>query len=211
VAPGKRRALLTLCRYGAVCRLRDNYEEILHEIEAFGELQGSDASGLALSAREEAAALAEVLPYDTPEDLYLVTSGPILSEVQRTLIHRFGHTPSEAASKRFALASIAVRLVPDFDAAAVDRYTRDRSDDMIVHTALEGRADFIVTSDEDPPAEGDGTQYSSKDAGGFTVAYSLEGFAERLETSKFNLGEVPEVFSLQAQDREPPPIEEHGD
>jgi predicted nucleic acid-binding protein len=209
VAPGRRRALLTLCRYGAVCRLRDYYREILRETEEFGELLGSDTSALETSARAEAAALAEVLPYDTPEDLYLVTSGPILTEVQRKLIDRFGHTPAEAASKRFALASIAVRLVPDFDALGVGRYTRDRSDDMIVHTALEGGADFIVTTDLDLLEDGEGTQYS--DEAGFTVAYSLEGFAQRLETSKFSLGEVPEVFSLRVGDRKPIPHEDPPD
>jgi putative PIN family toxin of toxin-antitoxin system len=138
----------------------------------------------------------------------LVTSGPILDEVQRKLIERFGHTAAEAASKRFALASIAVRLVPAFDVSAVGRYTRDRSDDMIVHTALEGRADFIVTTDPDLLEEGEGTQYSDEAEGGFTVAYSLEGFAQRLETSKFSLGEVPEVFSLRVGDRTPPPLDE---
>jgi putative PIN family toxin of toxin-antitoxin system len=193
--------LLTLCRYGAACRLRDHYAEIVQNSREVGELGGGDLSELAKSAEEEAAALAEVLPYDTPEDIHLVTSPPILNEVQRKLVERFGHSPEEATQKRFVVAAIAIRIVPDFDLGTLERYTRDRSDDMVVYTALEGRADYIVTTDNDLLEEGEGTRYSSRGRGRFTVAYSLGAFAEDLETSKFSLSEVPEIFSLRVGER----------
>jgi putative PIN family toxin of toxin-antitoxin system len=160
------------------------------------------------AAVEEAAVLAEVLPYDSPSDLLLVTSGPILTEVQQVLMKRYNHTAAESAAKRFFVASIAVKVVPDFEPDSVARFiTRDPSDDKVVHTALAGGAEFIVTSDDDFLEDGEGTRYGGDDGGGFTMAYSLNHFAEELETSKFSLMDVPEVLSLRPGDRPPSPID----
>jgi putative PIN family toxin of toxin-antitoxin system len=194
---------LTLCKYGAACLVRDHGPELIASARQQGSLGGSVAA-VGAKAEEEAAALAEVLPYDAPDDIYLVTTHLILDEVHRKLIEKFGHEPAEAATKRFFVATIAARTVPYFEPASVRRYTRDPTDDMVVHTALEGRAEFIVTTDEDLLEDGEGTRYAGENEGQVTVAYSLERFGEMLETSKFSLSDVPEVLALSPGDRPSP-------
>lgn len=181
-----------------MCLVRDNYREIVAQASKFGTLYG--AEHLADFAEQEAAMLAELLPDDAPDDLYLVTSPPILREVQAKLVDRFDHDVREAFHKRVAIATFAAVAVPDFDPNTIDRLTQDRSDDMVVHTAFEGRAEFVVTADSDLLPDGDPTEYTLLD-GRSTLAYSLSGFASLIETSNFSLDQVPEVLSIRVADR----------
>lgn len=69
--------------------MKDNQRDIVLQLEEVGELGGLDQGAIAQAAEEEYAMLAEVLPVSAPNDLYLVSSPPILREVRRKLIERF--------------------------------------------------------------------------------------------------------------------------
>jgi predicted nucleic acid-binding protein len=151
--------------------------------------------------------LAQILPHGAPEDLLLVASPPLLREVQTNLVQKFGYSVQEAAHRRFSLATYAAVQVPDFDPNTIDRLAPSRKDDLVVHTALEGRADLLITNDKGLLVKGEWTEYSRLD-GRSTRAVSLEQFASTLETSTFSLGEVPDALSVRVEDRVPPPLEE---
>lgn len=142
--------------------------------------------------------LAERLPLGAPNDAFLVTSPPLLREVARKLVEVFDHTVEEAAQRRFSLASWTTIPVEDFNEALLDRLAPDRDDDFLIHTAFEGRADFVVTDEPGLLTEGEGTEYTRLD-GRTAAAYSFDGFAETIETSTFSLSQVPELLSVRAE------------
>lgn len=75
----------------------------------------------------------------------LVTSDALLDELERVLVSRFGVPREVAALSRAALAASAELATP----AAISGVVRDRSDDVVLATALGGSADRIVTGDRD--------------------------------------------------------------
>jgi predicted nucleic acid-binding protein len=200
VSRGRSRALLTLCRYSAACYVREHHSELISQAQGYGELGNLSAWEEALKmADQEASMLSERLPIGTPDDLYLVVSPPLLNEVRRKLVERFGWPADAAAQGSRSVAAIAVDTVPDFDVDAVDRLSRDRSDDFLIHTAFEGRADFFVTNEKRLLTDGERTEYSTLDGRSFR-AHSIDGFASLFETSTFSLEAVPDLFSVRVSD-----------
>lgn len=198
---GRCRALLTLCRYSAACYVRDEYEELLRQAEGYGALGNVGAWERARDAAEQdAAMLSERLPWGTPDDLYLVVSPPLLWEVRRKLVEAFDWPAEAAAQGSRSIAAVAVVVVDDFDPDAIDRLSPDRSDDFLIHTAFEGRADYFVTNERRLLVHGEGTEYPRLD-GRSVIAHSLGGFIDNhIETSNFSLGAVPDLFSVRVSD-----------
>lgn len=180
--------------------------ELAEQAAEHGTLGGLGIETIHRAAEEEAAMLAEMLPFGSPENLYLVNSRPLLLEVRRTLVQRLGCVAEHAAQCVQLLTLISITMVPDFDPNAIDRLTPDRQDDPVVHTAFEGRADFIVTTDDHLLVDGEGTEYTRLD-GRSARAYSLTTFASMIETSTFTLEAVPDVLGVKAGDRPRLPVE----
>jgi len=115
VSCGRRRALLTLCRYGRASLVQVTYGGVGFEsLAAYGEPSGPLAEALEW-AENEIAFFEERLPEGAPNDIYLVLSDPLLDEVQRKLIERFGRDLREALNQKRRLATLAVRItdLPD--------------------------------------------------------------------------------------------------
>ncbi len=143
--------------------------------------------------------LSDRLPAGAPDDLYLVVSPPLLREVRRKLVEAFDWPAEAAAQGSHSIAAVAVMVVDDFDPDAIDRLSPDRSDDFLIHTAFEGRADYFVTNERRLLVTGEGTEYSTVD-GRSVIAHSFDGFREHIETSNFSLQAVPDLFSVRVGD-----------
>lgn len=177
------RKLLTVFQYGRiVARVGEAREEYQHALELAdqedGELNHELYQRVIEQAEERATAARELLGDDCPDDLVLVTSTPLLDELVHVLTSdrlKFGPVSDEEALRFRQLAlRMAFRAVPDesFPTELPD-YTdgRDRDDDMVVHTALEGRADIILSRDSDlVPNYRRAEPYSQDSTGAFTEA-----------------------------------------
>lgn len=75
----------------------------------------------------------------------LVTSGPLLRELRTTLRDKFREDPDELPLL-FQLNEEAEIVTP---AQLGERFCRDKDDDVVLATALAGKADVIVTGDDD--------------------------------------------------------------
>jgi hypothetical protein len=110
VSRGRRRALLTLCRYGRASLVRLTYGGVgFDSLAAHGEPAGPLTEALE-RAEDEIAFFEERLPTGAPNDIYLVLSDPLLDEVRGKLIERFGRDPREALAERRGLAALGVRI-----------------------------------------------------------------------------------------------------
>lgn len=81
----------------------------------------------------------------------LVTSAPLLAELQAVLLRphilKLIHaTASEVAAFVAQVRADAIFVVPEVEITAVDR---DPADNRVLEAAVTGRADFIVTGDQD--------------------------------------------------------------
>ena len=86
----------------------------------------------------------------------LVTSEPLLTEVALVLArprfaHRYGVTPADVADL-VALLRERAEVVP---VTGVVQICRDPDDDVVIETALNGRADALVSRDDDLKAASD--------------------------------------------------------
>jgi putative PIN family toxin of toxin-antitoxin system len=84
----------------------------------------------------------------------LVISRPMVDELGRVaarprLVRRFGLTPEETADL-MALVEERAEFVP---VTGTVRLCRDPDDDVVIETALNGRADVLVTRDDDLKGE----------------------------------------------------------
>ena len=73
----------------------------------------------------------------------------------------------------------------------------------MIHTALEGRADAVVSDEKRLLVAGEATEYSRLD-GRTTLAFSFDGFAATIESSIFALDAIPDLLSVQVTDVRPP-------
>jgi uncharacterized protein len=83
-------------------------------------------------------------------DFTLLTSEPLLAELAEVLLRpriarKYGITPDDA-DELVALLRRRAHVVP---VVGEVRLCRDPDDDMVIETALRGRADMLVTRDED--------------------------------------------------------------
>jgi putative PIN family toxin of toxin-antitoxin system len=75
----------------------------------------------------------------------LVTSEPLLRELRTTLRDKFGEEPDELPLLFQLNEEAEIVPPPRLD----ERVCRDKDDDVVLATALAGKADVIVTGDED--------------------------------------------------------------
>jgi putative PIN family toxin of toxin-antitoxin system len=74
----------------------------------------------------------------------LVTSPPLLDELEDKLRVKFGVTPQDAATIRTKLEGVADVVVPDF---ILDLVEDDPDDNRVLECAVAGKADYIVSGD----------------------------------------------------------------
>jgi putative PIN family toxin of toxin-antitoxin system len=75
----------------------------------------------------------------------LITSPFIMNELETVLSSKFGLTKQSAKTRTRLLARVSVVVQP----TAVKKVVRDGNDDMILATALAGKASHIITLDKD--------------------------------------------------------------
>lgn len=74
----------------------------------------------------------------------LVTSPPLLDELEDKLRVKFGVTPQDAATIRTKLEGVADVVVPDF---ILDLVEDDPDDNRVLECAVAGKADYMVSGD----------------------------------------------------------------
>ncbi len=183
---GARRKLWLLLVYGgAVERAR----LVRHEHQAAHAAGASDTRALeaaADTADAAAAHIAGLLPPDAPNDRWAIASPALLAEYHRKLHDlrdKLAKPPWTAAQIEVAYRALVTGcgdIAPDFEVDEVPHYTdgRDRDDDAVIHTALIGGADLLISNDtRDISLDRDGeTEYG--DGEGRTVrAVTFEHFA----------------------------------
>lgn len=75
----------------------------------------------------------------------LVTSPPLLAELERVLIHKFQFRSTNAASIRAELDALGEVAEP----ARARRVTRSITDHFVLATAVGGKVDVVVTGDKE--------------------------------------------------------------
>lgn len=78
-------------------------------------------------------------------DLDLVTSQPMISELERVLTRKFDFPSSMAASIRAELEALSEIVEP----VQIKRVTRTAADDVVLATAVAGAAEAVVTGDKE--------------------------------------------------------------
>ena len=115
----------------------------------------------------------------------LVASEPTLAELGRVaasprLIRRYG-LDAAAAAELVSLIESAAHLVP---VTGDVRLCRDPMDDMVIETALAGRADALVTRDDDLKGESDlVSALRERGVSVMTVRHFLEALETRTSSS----------------------------
>ena len=83
-------------------------------------------------------------------DLDLVTSQPLLAELETVLTRKFQFPSSMTASIRAELEALSEVVEP----GQIRRVTRTVADDVVLATAVAGRAEMLVTGDKELLAMG---------------------------------------------------------
>ena len=78
-------------------------------------------------------------------ELDLVTSQPLLSELETVLTRKFEFPSSTTASIRAELESLSRIVEP----GQIQRVTRTEADDVVLATAVAGEAEVLVTGDKE--------------------------------------------------------------
>jgi putative PIN family toxin of toxin-antitoxin system len=78
-------------------------------------------------------------------DLDLITSQPLLAELEMVLTRKFEFPSSMTASIRAELEALSEVVEP----AQVERVTRTVADDVVLATAVAGAAEVLVTGDKE--------------------------------------------------------------
>lgn len=118
-----------------------------------------------------------------------MVSEPLLDEVRRKLIERFGWDARQALMHMRRLASLAVR-VADLP-GELPRLASDPDDDHVPATAIYGRAEAIVTSEKALLNDG-----SYELEGQSVEVLTFDECASRIENPSFSLSQVPEILSI---------------
>jgi predicted nucleic acid-binding protein len=202
---GQRRKLLTLLAYGGLTYYTrvglDELELLREQAEHAGaEVRGVPVEALVERANDRKAALAERLPPLAPDDLMLIGSRALFDEVEATIATQgprmFKDRWSDRMPGRYRrqLEVISALVVPDFDLDAVPPHTegRDRKDDFVIETALQGGALAIVSDDKKHIAlDEHATIYRDPRTGNEVPAYWPSTFVDRyVDALHFDLNDV---------------------
>lgn len=154
---GYRRRFWVLLAFGALAARRNLARLEADALRREAGAAGSERGGLpvdaaAAGADERYRRLRELLPAGCPEDWRLVGSRPLLEEYVRKL-REAGPKLDPALSPygievvRHQIESVCADMTEDFDPKVIPRYTADRNDDPVVHTALLADAAWLIADD----------------------------------------------------------------
>ncbi len=170
------------------------------ELEAPGARAGGrSVDELVQEAALKKARLEERLPALAPDELCMAGSRPLLDEYEEKLRERGSRivpdfSPEEAIAARRRLAAASTIVVPDFDPSQIPEHTagRDRDDDIVIHTALMSRAEFVVSDDKHISVDREGaTQYEDPHSGARVEALTFDRFVEQhVDRHPFDLTSV---------------------
>lgn len=131
----------------------------LDELQLRAEQEGGTVRGLGQAraridqAGDRRSALLELLPHGTPDDWVAVGSAPLFDEYERKL-REIGHKLNPALRDqdipllRRQLEAVCPVSAPPFRSSEAPALTQDPKDDPILHTALAGGADLLVSDDK---------------------------------------------------------------
>lgn len=155
---GLARKFWIVVAFGGLTYEAEHLQLELDELSGQAEELGGRAGGLDRAraqvdlAKERVAALAELLPHETPTDWVAVGSAPLFDEYERK-VREIGHKlnpavrESDAPRLRRQVEAVCPIGAPPFDPKEAPELTGDRKDDPILHTALSGDADLLVSDD----------------------------------------------------------------
>jgi hypothetical protein len=131
-----------------------------------GGLERADA--LIAEAEDRRAALAELLPYRTPDDWVAVGSRELFDEYERKVREigtRFDPNldKDDARRLRRQMEAICVAAAPPFPPGQIPAFTSDPDDDPIVYGALQARADYLVSDDKHIVPQKEPREYEHED------------------------------------------------
>lgn len=171
---GLARKLLVILAFGAVSyraeHLRLEHDLLLETVERDGgEVHGLEVVEAAIDeARRRRAGLAELLPFNAPDDYLAVGFAALFDEHERKL-REVGRRldpalrEEDAPRLRRQLEAICVAGPPPFDSSAVPALTRDPADDPIVFGALLAGSDFLISDDRDIVPDGAEHEYEHRE------------------------------------------------
>lgn len=154
---GYRRRFLVLLAYGALAARREFAREEAAMLRREAQAAGSPAEDARLDAivrdaEQRYARFAALMPAGCPDEWRLVGSRPLLAEYARKLRETGPRLAStldahaiEIARRQLEIA--CAEVTEDFQSTAIPRYTSDRNDDPIVHTALLADAAWLIADD----------------------------------------------------------------
>ena len=146
-------------------------------------------------AKERVAALAELLPQETPTDWVAIGSAPLFDEYERK-VREIGPKlnpavrESDAPRLRRQVEAVCPIGAPPFDPNEAPELTGDRKDDPILYTALSGDADLLV-SDDTRHLVPTGQEHLWEHDGRAVLAVTFDFLMkERLEATDLDLNEI---------------------
>lgn len=183
---GYRRRFWVLLAFGALATRRElaraEADALRKQAEVPGSRQdGRSADALACEADARYERLRQQLPAGCPDHWRLVCSRPLMDEYARKL-HDTGAKlnpalqPQDLEIARRQIDSVCADITDDFDPDVIPRYTADRNDDAVVHTALLADATWLIADDR---------KHISTDPGGITE-YHLPGSSRHVSAITFS-------------------------
>ncbi len=154
---GYRRRFWVLLAFGALAARRELARAEADALRKQSEIPGSESDGpsadqLVRAADARYERLRGRLPAGCPDHWRLVCSRPLLNEYERKLRETGpklnpAQRPQDVEIARRQIESVCADTTDDFDATAIPRYTADRNDDPVVHTALIANATWLIADD----------------------------------------------------------------
>jgi predicted nucleic acid-binding protein len=155
---GLARKFWVLLAFGALTYREEHLQLDLQALEREAAETGGTIGGRATieamiaRAGERRAALAELLPYDTPSDWTAAGGTYLFDEYERKVRvvgAKLGRDIDEHEAKhlRRQVEAVSVTGPPPFDPTTVPALTPDPTDDAIVYTALRAGADLLISDD----------------------------------------------------------------
>jgi predicted nucleic acid-binding protein len=196
---GRCRKLFVVLAYGRLVfnveRASEAEADKLKE-EATAEI-GGDLDELRDKDDELRLLLTERLPVMTPNDVGLAASPEVFEEVQHLIQRARERRPSlppDAARWVYRrLSHHTTNTVLRAEDSTIPWYTehRARERDWLIHVAIQGEAEFLVTQDARIATDPNGpTRYEHEATKNWTQAWRLDSFISEMEGSNFTLDEV---------------------
>lgn len=189
---GYRRRFFVLLALGALAARRDLARSEADALRLVAGLPGSEGGGreidsLIRDADARYRQLSNLMPPNCPEHWRLIASPPVLAEYERKLREAGRKLNPSLNEKGIEIARRQIEIVcadvtEDFDPTTIPRYTADRKDDAIVHTALLADATWLIADDRkhisiDPDGP---TEYALPDSDRRVAAVTFSRFLEHL-------------------------------